>query len=425
MINKIKRFLIKNKIILIFLVIFAVGMNLRFYKIQENLQFGWDQARDAWKTRDILMGHLVLNGPRTGIGHFNLGPLWYYLLAPFYFLTNLDPMGANYFNILINVFNFIVIFYVTRKIFDDYSALFTSLIFATSQYLMEITRTPWNVSPIVGVSTLIFYGIYQIVYKGKYRWIPVVAFLTGFFSHLHFQVIFLPPIILLSLILAKNKMKVFWLGLISLPLFFIWFIPSFLWNLQTKNGNFNQFNNFLKYSLIDRFHLRFFLYRLHDSFIQFQTVLSLPPKNYQFLQFVLPTIFFLLVLFEKNKKLKKLGYLISLWFVVPAFMYAFYGGMTSEYYVLLNAVMVIYVLVYLQKKLLKLMFKPALIILTVVWIFFVYHNTKNYWIKSNYGGLARQKDDTKRTIKLKQKIKYDEGYINAYLYQIWVLDKKK
>ena len=76
--------------------IVLIGMYLRFYKIEYIQSFGWDQGRDAWLVRDIINGKIVLNGPRTGIGHFHLGPLWYYLLVPFYLLTNLDPVGAIY-----------------------------------------------------------------------------------------------------------------------------------------------------------------------------------------------------------------------------------------------------------------------------------------------------------------------------------------
>ena len=65
-IKKLLVFIKKHKFILIFWLIVLVGMYLRFYRIESVQSFGWDQARDAWKTRDIIKGQIVLNGPRTG-----------------------------------------------------------------------------------------------------------------------------------------------------------------------------------------------------------------------------------------------------------------------------------------------------------------------------------------------------------------------
>ena len=202
-----KDFFNKHKYSIAFILILLVGMYLRFYRIGYVQSFGWDQARDAWKVRDIIKGQIVLNGPRTGIGHFHLGPLWYYLLIPFYYFSRLDPGSANYLNMIVNIFNFVAIFVVTKHLFDKNVALFVSLIYVANKYLIEINRTPWNVSPIPGVAILLFYGIYKTVYEKKYQWIPVIAFLTGLFLHLHFSVVFLPLIIILSLVLVKDKKK--------------------------------------------------------------------------------------------------------------------------------------------------------------------------------------------------------------------------
>lgn len=421
--NKLFEFIKKHRFILLFLLIVLVGMYLRFYRIESVQNFGWDQGRDAWKVRDIIKGQVVLNGPRTGVGHFHLGSVWYYMLVPFYLLTNLDPVGAIYLNIIVNLFNFAAIFYVTKKIYGEKAALFVSFIYATNKYLIEINWTAWNVSPVPGVAALIFYSIYKIVYESKYKWIFVLSFLTGLFFHLHFSVVFLPLIILASLILAKDKKKVFVYGLTSLPLLIIWLIPSVIYDLQSKNTNTILFNNFLKDYFIDGFHLRFFLYRIHDAFIQFQTILSLP-KTYSFIKFIIPGIFLVTLIFEQVKKQKILGYLIFLWFIAPAFGYSFYGGTTSEYYMLMNSLLVVYIVYYLQNKLLKLKFKPMIYLLIIFWSIFTYSQTKDLWIKDQNNGLVRQKEEVRENIRLNNKISFNEGDIKAYLWHIWVEDKK-
>lgn len=422
-IKKLMDFIKKNKFNLTFVLIVMVGIYLRFYKIDTFRTFGWDQARDAWKVRDIIKGQLVLTGPRTGVGQFHLGPFWYYLLTPFYLLTGMNPEAANYLNILVNIFNFIAIFIITKKIYDKKTALFVSFIYATNRYLVEINRVPWNVSLVPGIALLIFYGLYEVVYEKKYKWIFGISFLAGLFFHLHFSAVFLPLIIILSLVLAKNKKRTLIYCLLSLPLFLIWFMPSIAYDLLSKNNNLHLFNNFLKDYLIKGFHFRFFLYRLNDAFIQFQAVLSLP-SVYKYSKFVIPTIFAFIVFFDKDKKQKILGYLIMLWFMVPAFGYSFYGGLTSEYYMLMNSVLVIYILAYLQKRILRIKFKQILLLSIIFWVGFTYFQSKDLWIKIPDRGLIDQKKEVQKRIRQNEKIEYKEGEIESYLWQVWVEDKK-
>ena len=325
---------------------------------------------------------------------------------------------------IMNLFNFIVIFNVSRKIYGDRAGLFITFLYATNNYLIKINRTAWNVSPIPGVAALIFYGLYKVVYEKKYKWLLVISSLTGLFLHLHFAVVFLPLIIILSLVLVKDKKKALIWGIASLPLLFIWLIPNILYDLKSKNNNTNLFINFLKDYFINGFHFRFFLIRIHDAFIQFQTILSLP-MAYKFLKFIIPIIYLLTLLFEKNKKQRILGYLISLWFLVPAFGYSFYGGATSEYYMLMNSLLVIYIVYYLQTKLLNLKFKPMILLLIIFWSIFTYSQLKEF-LNQNYSkGFIKQKDEVRERIKQNNKINFDEGDIKAYLWHIWVEDKKK
>ena len=179
-------YLTSSKAWMFFILILIIGLFLRFYRIEEVVSFGWDQGRDAFVVRDILQGNYTLIGPRTGIGHFHLGPVYYYLLAPFYYITNLDPMASNYFNIVANIINFTILFVVSKKLFNNNAALLITLIYATNQYLMG-SRIPWNVTLMPSVSALIFYSIVN-VYENKYVWTFVAWTLSGFFFNLHFAV---------------------------------------------------------------------------------------------------------------------------------------------------------------------------------------------------------------------------------------------
>ncbi len=415
--------LLKKYWLPLFLLIVSIGMLLRFYRINDIQSFGWDQARDAWLTRDIILGKWVLNGPRTGIGHFHLGPLWYYLLVPFYLLTGLDPVAANYLNFFVNLFNFVAIFWVTKKIFDDRAALFVTFFYATNRYLIELNRVAWNVSPVPGVAAIIFYCLYKIVYENKYKYIFLLSFLSGLFFHLHFSVVFLPLIILSSFVLVRDRFKVIKFSLMSLPLAFIWFIPEVMYEINSKNTNINLFSGFLKDYFIDGFHLKFFFHRLYDGFIQFETMLSLPKIN-RYLVLVVPAIYVLFIVFDKNRKQRILAYLTMLWFLVPAFGYSFYAGSTSEYYMLMSSMLVIYILYYLLQKAITHKYKLLALLPIVVLAVFTYGQIQRVVTRRIEGGLNKQKTEIKEKIKNNNKVEYNEGDIQAYLWQIWVEDKK-
>jgi 4-amino-4-deoxy-L-arabinose transferase-like glycosyltransferase len=376
-----------SKIWIIFIAILLIGLYLRFYQIEAAISFGWDQSRDAWEIRNILHGGFTLIGPRTGVGHMHLGPVYYYLLAPFYYLTNFDPMGSNYFNILSNIFNFVVLFVVTRKIFGNYAAAFVVLIYSVNHYLILLSQIPWNVTLMTGFAVLIFYSIVQI-YNEKYKWVFILWALSGFYFNLHFTAVFIPIINILSLLFVKNKKKVIYYSLLSLPLYFIWFVPVIIYGLQTGGGDSNLLKNFFRDYYIG-FHFRFFLHRASDAFIQFDRLLYNPFLKY--LTFILPAVFAVLIALEKDKRKRLLGYLIALWFIVPWVGFSLYGGPLSEYYFLYNAPMVLFVMFYIQQKLAKLQPALFLMLFTLFWSYYIFQNTKDLWVKPTYGGLYRAK----------------------------------
>ena len=410
-----------NKVWIAFIVILIVGLYLRFFRIEEVVRFGWDQGRDAWIVREIILGKYTLIGPRTGIGHFHLGPLYFYLLVPFYLASNLDPMASNYLNFLLNIVNFVIIFVVTKKIFNSYAALFVILIYATNSYLIGINQSPWNVTLMPGIAVLIFYSIIK-VHQGHYKWTFLLATLSGLYFHIHFTAIFIPFIILASLIFVKDKIKMLKYAVASLPLFLIWFVPNLIHELQNHNAQYFRIRDFLKDYYIG-FHFRFLLHRLQDALIQFATILNFP--SHPLVRFAVPTLFAVVWLNEKDKKKKLLGYLISLWFIIPLIGFTLYGGPLSEYYFLYNAPMVLFIIAYLLEKVIQLRFKPIIMILALYWISYIFYNTKDLWVKPEFGGLAAQKASVRQAIERGEHIHYTEGDIRSYLYVIWTDDNKE
>src|SRR3990167_8513267 len=88
-----------NKLVYVLLTaILLGGFFLRVYRIDQVLGFYFDQGRDANVIWDLWhKGKFFLIGPTTGIAGIFRGPLYYYLIAPFYLIGGGDPIWPSIF----------------------------------------------------------------------------------------------------------------------------------------------------------------------------------------------------------------------------------------------------------------------------------------------------------------------------------------
>jgi 4-amino-4-deoxy-L-arabinose transferase-like glycosyltransferase len=84
---------LRNNILIICILLVAAYM--RFYKIDQYMTFLGDEGRDAITIFNILHGKLTLLGPTASVGGFFMGPAYYYLVTPFFWLFNYSPVGAS------------------------------------------------------------------------------------------------------------------------------------------------------------------------------------------------------------------------------------------------------------------------------------------------------------------------------------------
>ncbi len=211
----------------------------RFFQLEERLQFTWDQIENAW-----MMKNIILDGVRPLVGMqakassgFSIGPIYYYLLAPFYWLFNLDPIAGGYFAGLVGVITFIVLLYVTVSLFDKQTALVAGFIYALSSYIIHFDRVPWPVLFIPLISLLFFYFLIQVS-RGQYYYMLGIAFLTGFAFNIHFTAVFLPIIFIGFLpFIEQNKFFYLWC-VFAIVVSLLWISPLIVANVLSK-GNYS------------------------------------------------------------------------------------------------------------------------------------------------------------------------------------------
>src|SRR3981081_4139671 len=86
------KFKVSFSFLILILILFLASFS-RLYRISDYMTFLGDEGRDVLIAKGILEGHLTLLGPRSSAGDFFMGPIYYYMMAPFLWLWHLDPVG--------------------------------------------------------------------------------------------------------------------------------------------------------------------------------------------------------------------------------------------------------------------------------------------------------------------------------------------
>lgn len=196
MINKIQKYILNNKLeISILLIILLVAAFFRLYRIADYMTFLGDEGRDAIVAKDILQGHFTLLGPRASAGDFFLGPIYYYMMAPFLLLTHLDPVGPAIMIALFGIATVFLVYYVGRKFINAEVGLIAASLYAISPLVIVYSRSSWNPNAMPFFSLLMLYLLYLAVKKGSHKLFVSTGFLLGIAMQLHYLSTFLAVII--------------------------------------------------------------------------------------------------------------------------------------------------------------------------------------------------------------------------------------
>ncbi len=217
----------KNDYVILF-VIFFIGLFLWSFHLWNNIIFSYDQARDAQRIYDIFaLRHLKLVGPETDIpGVFN-GPLFYYLIAPVYFLSHFNPNFVAFFLVFLSLggifllYEFSLLLFKNRKI-----GILAGLLWAFSFEQANFAKYISNASPIAVTVIVFFFGLALYLFKKKNIGLTMsviaLAAAIHFDIYLVYLLIFYP--VLYFIYFPKIKLKT----LISNGILFFLLLSPFL-----------------------------------------------------------------------------------------------------------------------------------------------------------------------------------------------------
>lgn len=148
---------------------------LRFYRIPQTLMFLGDQGRDAIIVSKIFKElDPVLIGPVTSVGNMYLGPLYYYFMMPFLWLSYPSPLGPVYAVAFFSTLSIFLLYTVGKKMFSPVTGLLSAFFMAFSYSAIELSRFSWNPNLAPLLAILMIYHCWKALRQPKYwLWVAV------------------------------------------------------------------------------------------------------------------------------------------------------------------------------------------------------------------------------------------------------------
>lgn len=393
---------------------------LRFWDIENRMQFTWDQVSNAWMMKDMIVDHKLplvgmvakLNSP------IHIGPLYYYLLVPFYWVFSLDPIAAGVFAGVVSLGTAGVLFLVTRKLFSSDVALVALAIYTFSTRIIIQDRIAWPVIFLPMLSLTVFYSLKRIM-DGKPRLVMLLSGALGFSLHIHFTAVFffIYSVLCLPFIIRVKGMLRYIVP--SLLIFLVWLSPIIVATAGNKPSGGNVVSYFQTY--YHGFHFVRVMQLVFDSLIEFIAIPGIVQLRLVSLA-VLP-IFFFVLLNEQGKRALQMSFLVGIWFVVPLIVFSLYSGEISDYYFVVTRPIAVIVYAYLTIRFWRL--GTWLRVLLVLFWGYVLTYNMNVFFRNNFGNHVPQlREEVRNEIKRGRVINFTEGDPKSYLYYLYAERKK-
>jgi len=339
----------------------------------------------------------------------------------------MDPVGGVAMITILGMFSIWSFYYVFSQVFSKKEGLIASFAYAISFYTVFNDREVVPTMPVIVWTVWFFYGL-DLLLKGKQKkGFLVLGILMGLIWHLNVTLVILFPLVVISLILSKKKVKFeqIKLGFLFLVLFFL---PLILFELR---------HGLLQ---VKAFYVSL---TTHQGAVvvgsdKFWRVIHLMGKNatgliwgsfenisYEATLVILILMFVFLVVKRAIKK--KQAILLSSWTVLYIVFFSFYSKILSEYY--LNGTIFVWIFVFtlcvsylLSRKDLKELGLAVLVVFSIL------NFDKFINIKINRSGYVERKATVGEIKRDAEEHKYEcvaisyiteLGYEFGYRYFFW------
>jgi 4-amino-4-deoxy-L-arabinose transferase-like glycosyltransferase len=233
-IKALKKELLTHKLeSLLLLLILAFSAFFRLFRLHSLLGFWFDQGRDALVIWDLIhYGKFFLIGPVTGIEGIFLGPFYYYLIAPFYWLGGGSPVFVAAALAWLTVATIFFIYVLASKIYGRGVGLLASFLYGFSYGLVIFSRWLSNPNPLPFFTLIVLFCLYQFILKKDY-YLIAAAFVIGLCLQLEAaSAIWFLPSTSLILLWQRRIFKKPKILLLSFLAFFVTLLPQIVFNIR-------------------------------------------------------------------------------------------------------------------------------------------------------------------------------------------------
>lgn len=411
-----------KKLIIIFglicILILAILLRSRIFFTQD-FYLLVDQARDLLLVKGIVLDHdLTLIGARTGMGGIFHGPLWLYMIAPFFFIFQGDPFLTLVPLFLIVSLSLIISgFFVGWRLYNAFYGLLFAFLLTLSATLIESVLFTSNAQLAPIVVLFYIYTTIKYIRTGNEKYFIFSLFFIGlgfqFESAFAFLLIFLTAF---AILLRKKlpKLKNILLGIIAL------FIPISTFIVFDLRHNFLMTSSFIKLITspikpLEGFEkYSNFSFRVVDRITAFFNSYKSPLFEYSNLTYILliiiilSPIFILIYNYFKKKKIKvEKDYIFILFSPIFIFtLYIFYPLPLWPHYLFPISIFIIMLVIQSIRLIYNISIFKYLVILFLVMLTL----PSIIWIKNSY--LSKDLPITKS----------DGSYKNQLNVANWVTD---
>lgn len=370
--GNLEKFLRKNYLLILILF---VTLFFRLFRAKELFLYSHDQDIIGWFIKDVVVNkHLRLIGQETSTHGIFVGPLFYYLLIPFYILFGMDPIAGVYAVATISLFGAFSYYYIFKETFGKMAGYIASFIYATNYFFIQNGREVNPTQPVVFIWSLwYFYALWGLL-KGKKSSYLLAGILLGLVWHINLSLFLLFPLVFFAVKISKKKLNVSSL-LNGIVLFLVISVPlimfeirhgfiqtkALLLSLTTDQG--------AVVSGLDRAVRTFYIAAKNTHAFLFP---FLPNLNY-FVSFVL-LLSAIFLLFKQKVIDKKIVWISIAWLASYLGFFSIYSLTLSEYYLngmqaIWMMVLVMFLVVLISNKRTKRLGLVTLVLLTFLNIY--------------------------------------------------------
>ncbi len=166
------------------IIILLIALAVRLYRISEMALFDFDQEYAVNFARQVKEYPIRIVGQGLSVQGLFMGPWYFYLMTPFFWLTNLHPLGGYIGSMLLGTFTVYVYYWVATKMFGHKAGLMAAFLRAI---LFKSIYEDWAIVPSYSsdlLVVLLWYWLYLYWQRRSPNYI-YAGLILGLFTSWH------------------------------------------------------------------------------------------------------------------------------------------------------------------------------------------------------------------------------------------------